>query len=256
MTSKITLLTRSKTTGRIRPMTFKCMETVDAKVWDRINFLFLNKKPEEYFFPKDPMEVYGETLALVEAKARLIANGQIVLEKSKPETYLVGVALLYWLNYHNRKVQPEREAYRQLEETRRHIAEQCCIERGKNAAEGADIGGEQCAGAIECNDVERLQPLGELRSGTPMHVRSERALNRLGELLFRIRCSKGGQPVWDTLVTVLAAFIVADGDRAEAAKLAGMSRATWFRKWPTWCAWLRAAARERPRETENRPSGH
>ena len=243
--NKITLLTRSKTTGRIRPKSVKYDGTVDAKVWDRINFLFLNKKPEEYFFPKDAMEVYNQTLALVEAKARLIASGQLVLEKSKPETYLVGVALIHWLNYHTRKVQSEREAYRQLEETRRHIAEQCRIERGRTAAEGADVGGEALLAAIECTAEERIAPLGELRGGTPMSVRRERAINRLAEYLYRIQRTRNALPVGRTLIDVCAAYDVADCDQVKAARLLGMSKSTWYRKWPMWCAWFRAAARER-----------
>ena len=242
--SKITLLTRSKTTGRIRPKTVKYEGPVDAKVWNRINYLFLDMKPEEHFFPKDPMEVYNETLALVEAKARQISSGQLVLEKSKPETYLVGVARLYWRNYHNRKVQPEREAYRQLEQTRRHIAEQCQIERGRTAAEGADVGGEALLTAIECTAEERLAPLGELRGGIPMSVRRERAINRLAEYLHRIQRTKNALPVWRTLIDVCAAYDVADGNHVEAAALLGMSKSTWYRKWPTWCAWFRAAAKE------------
>ena len=242
--NKITLLVHSKTTGRIRPKSVKYDGTVDAKVWNMINFLFLRKKPE-YFFPKDPMEVYNETLALVEAKGRLIASGKLVPEKSTPETYLVSVALLYWLNYHNRKVKPEREAYRQLELTRRHIAERCQIERGKNAAEGADVGGEALLAAIECTAEEQLAPLGELRGGTPMSVRGERALNRLAEYLFRIQRTKKALPVWRTLINVCAAYVVADGGMVEAARLLGMSKSTWYRKWPYWRRWFRAAAKER-----------
>lgn len=253
---KITLLTRSKTTGRIRPKTFKCKGPVDARVWDRINFLFLDKKPEEYFFPKDAMEVYNQTLALVEAKGELIASGKLVLENSKPETYLVSVALLYWLNYHNRKVKPEREAYRQLEKTRRHFAEQCQINRGRTAAEGADVGGEALLAAIECTTEERLAPLGELRGGTPMSVRRERAINRLAEYLFRIQRTKNALPMWRTLIDVCAAYSVADCDQVKAARLLGMSKSTWYRKWPTWCAWFRAAAKERRPWEQSRGSRH
>lgn len=245
MGNKITLLVHSQTTGKIRPKTVEGNGMVEARVLDRINYLFQKMKPEEYFFPKDPMEVYNETLALVEAKARLIASGQLVLEKSKPETYLVSVALLHWRNYHRRVVQPEREAYRQLELTRRHIAERCQIERGKNAAEGADVGDEACLSAIECTAEERLAPLGELRGGTPMNVRRERALNRLAEYLYRIQRTKNALPMWKTLIDVCAAYDVADCDQVKAARLLGMSKSTWYRKWPTWCAWFRAAARER-----------
>ena len=244
MGNKITLLTRSKTTGRIRPKSVNYDGPVDARVWNRINFLFRDKKPEEYFFPKDPMEVYDETLALVEAKGRLIASGQLVPKKSTPETYLVGVARLHWLGYHHHEVRPEREAYRQLEETRRHIAERCQIERGRAAAEGADVGGEACLSAIECTAEERLAPLGELRGGTPMSVRSERALNRIAEYLFRIQRTKNALPVWRTLIDVCAAYAFADGNHVEAARLLGMSKSTWYRKWPVWCAWFRAAAQE------------
>lgn len=242
---KVTILVRSRTTGRIRPKKVEYDGLVPPKVWERINFQFIERKPEEFFFPKDPMEVYDETLALVEAKARQIASGLLVLERSTPETYLVGVALLHWRNYHLRKVQPEREAYRLLEETRRHIAERCQIERGKTAAEGADVGGESCANAIECNAEERIAPLGELRGGTPTHVRDERATNRIAELLFRIQRTKGCLTVWRTLVDVAAAFIVADGNQVEAAKLLGMSKSNWYRKWPYWCRWFLAAAKER-----------
>ena len=163
--NRITLLTRSRTTGRIRPKSVEYDGTVGVKVWNRVNYLFQNMKPEESFFPRDAMEVYDETLALVEAKGRLIASGQLVPENSKPETSLVGVAQLHWRNYHNRQVKPEREAYRQLEQTRRHIAERCQIERGRIASEGANVGGEALLGAIECTAEERLAPLGELRGG-------------------------------------------------------------------------------------------
>lgn len=254
--NKITLLVRSKTTGRIRPKAVEYNGTVEAKVWDRINFLFQKKKPEEYFFPKDPMEVYDETLALVEAKGRLIASGRLVPEKSTPETYLVGVAQLHWLNYHIREVQPEREAYRQLEKTRRHFAEQCQINRGKTAAEGADVGGEALLAAIECNTEERLAPLGELRGGTPMSVRRERAINRLAEYLFRIQRTRNALPVWKTLIDVCAAYDVADGDQVEAARLLGMGKSTWYRKWPMWRAWFRAAAKENAAWEKTRGSGH
>ena len=252
--NKITLLTRSRTTGQIRPKSVEYNGTVGAKVWNRINYLFQNMKPEESFFPKDPMEVYDETRDLVEAKGKLIASGQLVPEKSTPETYLVGVAQLHWLNYHIRVVRPERETYRLLEQTRRHTAERCQIERSGNAAEGADVGGEALLAAIECTAEERLAPLGELRSGTPMSVRSDRAFNRICELMFRIRCTD--RAVWETLVTVVAAMILTDNNHVEAAKLAGYSKSSWYRKWPTWCAWFRAAARERQPWEKIRGSRH
>ena len=254
--NKITLLVRSKTTGRIRPKSVKYDGTVDARVWERINRLFQNKKPEEFFFPKDPMEVYNETLALVEAKGRLIASGQLVPEKSTPEAYLVGVARLHWRSYHRHEVQPERETYRLQEQTARRFAELCQIERGKSAAEGADAGGEALLAAIECTAEERLAPLGELRGGTPMSVRRERAINRLAEYLYRIQRTRNALPVWRTLIDVCAAYDVADGNQVEAARLLGMSKSTWYRKWPYWRRWFLAAARERQPWEKTRGSRH
>ena len=80
-----------------------------------------------------------------------------------------------------------------------------------------------------------------------MHVRAERALNRLAEYLFRIQRTKKALPVWKTLINVCAAYVVADGDMVEAARLLGMSKSTWYRKWPYWRRWFLAAAKELPR---------
>lgn len=217
---------------------------VSAKALNRINFSFLELEPDEFFFPDDPMKAYNEILALIESKARLIAEGKFTPKRSSTDTYLVGVARKFMRHYHHKVVKPLRAEYRLMEKTVRDIAEKCRIERSANVAEGADVGGEACVNAVECTAQERIQPYtGELRGGTPMHVRAERAFNRIVEYLFRIRCTD--HEVWETLITVVAAMIVTDCNKVEAAQLAGFSKTDFYRKWPEWRWWFRAAARER-----------
>ena len=85
--------------------------------------------------------------------------------------------------------------------------------------------------------------VGELRVRAPLHVRAEHALNYLSELCARILATD--RTLGETVVLAFAAYIVADGNFAEACKLAHISKDRWYRDWPLWCSWARAAARER-----------
>ena len=240
----VPILSRNEVTRRIVASNVHYDGLVSAKALNRINFSFLELEPDEFFFPDDPMKAYNEILALIESKARLIAEGKFTPKRSSTDTYLVGVARKFMRHYHHKVVKPLRAEYRLMEKTVRDIAEKCRIERSANVAEGADVGGEACVNAVECTAQERIHPFtGELRGGTPMHVRAERAFNRIVEYLFRIRCTD--HALWETLLLVAAAMIVTDCNHVEAAELAGFSKSTWYRKWPEWKRWFRAAARER-----------
>ena len=85
----------------------------------------------------------------------------------------------------------------------------------------------------------------ELRVHAPLHVRAEYALNFLSELCERILATD--RKLGETVVLAFAAYIVCDGNFAAACKLAHISRDRWYRDWPLWCRWARAAARERSR---------
>ena len=240
----VPILSRNEVTRGIVASNVHYDGLVSAKALNRINFSFLDLEPDEFFFPDDPMKAYNEILALIESKARLIAEGKFTPKRSSTDTYLVGVARKFMRHYHHKVVKPLRAEYRLMEKTVRDIAEKCRIERSANVAEGADVGGEACVNAVECTAEERIQPFtGELRSGTPLHIRAERAFNRIVEYLFRIRHTD--HAVWETLITVVAAMIVTDCNKVEAAQLAGFSKTDFYRKWPVWRQWFLAAARER-----------
>lgn len=85
--------------------------------------------------------------------------------------------------------------------------------------------------------------IAELRVRAPLHVRAERALNFLSELCERILATD--RKLGETVVLAFAAYIVCDGNFAAACKLAHISKDRWYRDWPIWCRWARAAARER-----------
>ena len=85
----------------------------------------------------------------------------------------------------------------------------------------------------------------ELRVRAPLHVRAEYALNFLSELCERILATD--RQLGETIVLAFAAYICCDGNIVEASKLARISKNRWYRDWPIWCAWARAAARELPR---------
>lgn len=85
--------------------------------------------------------------------------------------------------------------------------------------------------------------IAELRVRAPLHVRAELALNFLSELCERILATD--RQLGETVVLAFAAYIVCDGNFAAACKLAHISKDRWYRDWPIWCRWARAAARER-----------
>ena len=93
----------------------------------------------------------------------------------------------------------------------------------------------------------------DLRVRAPLHVRAEYAVNFLSELCERILATD--RRLGETIVTAFAAYIVCDGNFAAACKLAHISKDRWYRDWPIWCRWARAAAREHGKEKFS-PSRH
>lgn len=85
----------------------------------------------------------------------------------------------------------------------------------------------------------------ELRVRASLHVRAEYALNFLSELCERILLTD--RKIGNEIVLAFAAYIVCDGNFAAACKLAHISKNRFYRKFGSWCAWARAAARELPR---------
>lgn len=209
----IPLLTKNPETGKLEKTTTEWETDIPRKVFLSINKLILRKAEDGTLYLDEPIDVYHKVLAAVFAKNEAIKAGKVILDKgATKETYLIGTANLLVLSHWDRKIKPIREAYRKAEDL------------------------------LAQEDVT-FWDLGErLRSGTPMHVRAERALNYLSELCERILLTN--RPVGETIVTAFAAYIVADGNVVEACKLAHISKNTWYAKWKTWCAWARAAARE------------
>ena len=248
---KVPVLCRHPQTGFFEPALCDYEGPVPVKVWPRLNKHFLKLQAGNYFFPLDPEDAYQEAVAFVADKARLIREGKLVLRKATSETYLTSTAKLAFLNFHVRKVQPVRETYRSVE--RRTMGRGAVGEDGfdidnydgtRDNPDKAitDISEEPCEESVPVGSAMTAQQLVETLPGIPSRrEREEKATALLGEICERLLKSPD-RKLGEEIVNVFAAFIVADGNHFEAARLAHIGKNRWYREWPRWCRLARVAA--------------
>lgn len=227
---------------------------ITEKAWRGINKKFLDDYATGKFYPLRPEDAYQSAVLEAEKAAAKIADGLQLKKKCTPETYEIGAAKLKLLNLGIREVTPARNAYRAVESKtigRGAVGEDGFDIDNHNGAEDcpdkimSDLSDEPCEESVPAGTPSTAQALADgLRGGTPMSVRSERALNFLSELTERILLTD--RKIGNEVVLAFAAYICCDGNIVEASKLAHISKNTFYGKFSYWCAWARAAARELP----------
>lgn len=253
---KITALECDVTTGEFVPHECEYEGPIGKEAWKSIASCFLKKNASARFYPLSPADAWQTAVKAAESAARKIAGGLVLRKGVRPSTYIIGAAKLALHDFIERQVNPARETYRTIEQRtmgKGAIGEDHFDADNHNAADGAHS--KEMSEASD-DDTGETPPPGTpstaqalanaLRGGTPMHIRAERALNRLSELCERILATD--RRMGETIVLAFAAYIVADGNFAEACKLAHISKDRWYRDFPLWCKWARAAAREYGKE--------
>ena len=258
-TMKTSVLEIDITTGKFTPRESNYNGPITQKAWRGINKRFLDASGAGKFYPLGPEDAYQSAVLEAEKAAAKIANGLALEKKTTPETYEIAAAKLTLLNHGIRDVTPARNLYRAIESKtmgRGAVGEDGFDVDNHNGADDCpdkamcDISGETCEESAPAGTPSTAQALADgLRSGTPMHVRAERALNHLSELCERILATD--RKMGETVVLAFAAYIVCDGNFVEACRLAHISKDRWYRDWPLWCRWARAAAREYGKEHAN-----
>jgi len=239
----IPFLYRHPETGYFEPRPCAYDGPVSLKVWKRLNRQFLKLNAGNYFWPSDGADAYGEAITSVCTAAGKIVRGEIVLKNDSPDPYLTGVAFKALYRYHLREVMPQRAVYRAVE--KQTIGNGAVGEDGfdidnHNGAEDypdktmTDACGDQCIESIPVGSALTAQQLVESLPGFPdARERQEKALNCLDDLC---RAMTAADPKNEEAVDAFAAYIVAECDMVEAARLIHVPKTTYYRKWPAWLA--------------------
>jgi len=247
---KVPILYRHAESGLIEPVESEYSGPVMTRVWKNMNRQLLKLDAGSYFFPCDALDAYAEAVNKVEETAGRIVRGEIVLNKASPVTYLTGVAYKAYYRFHLRQVQPQRELYRRVE------SKTCG--RGAVGEDGFDIdifvatqgspSKKMCGAFGVAPDVDlpvgsamTAQQLAESLPGIPWaRERHERAVAALAEIYAALERggADGGRalPVGRLAAKAFRAYVMADCDMVLAARIAGVSKTDFYRKWPTWLA--------------------
>ena len=239
-TRQLELLTRARN-GEIARTTCDYEGAIEPKTMRRINRHFLEKAASGYFFPLDPMDAYADLWLAINRKAENLPP----LAAASPHTYLCGVARLTLLGWFKRHVEPARADYRRVEDAHFGPKGACGVDDfdGDNYDPTEDAPGAAMTDATDRGEAERLHEpedlsactLGEeLAAEGPATSRVLKARETLATICAHL-----------DVETVLAfdAYCRADGDFRVAADLAGVAVPTFYRRWRTWIASARAAAR-------------
>lgn len=236
-TNTVPVLYRHKETGRFESAECAYLGPVARKVWTQVNRQFLKLNAGNYFFPCEPADAYHAAVREVERVAERLADSEVKPEEASVETYLMNVGYKALYHFHCRVVAPLREEYRRTERKVLHEDESDAERANKNAAEGADVGGEVFAAACEEGDrAEPPQPMTaqQLAEALPGEPNATTRRNEARALLEEIYAK-----LPEEVVIAFRAYVAADGNMPEAARLARQSRTDFYRKWPSYLALAR-----------------
>lgn len=186
--------------------------TVPKSVWRRLRRRFNRLDSAGYFYPCDGRDAYGEAVLAVEKTALAIDEGQIILEKCSPATYLTKVAYASLYRYHLRKVLPSRAEAEKLVRRFPEGDDETTTARDLAEAQPAPARYERMMAARFClNEIYR-----EMLADDPKRYRDA--------------------------VRSFQAYVFTHGDLQLAAKVAHISKTRLYRMWPAWICRARRAA--------------
>lgn len=201
-TNTVPVLYRHKETGRFESAECAYMGPVARKVWTQVNRQFLKLNAGNYFFPCESADAYHAAVREVERVAERLADSEVKPEEASLETYLMNVGYKALYHFHSRVVVPMREESRQIEP--RLDAEEKTM---------------------------TTRELAEALPGEPD------AVTRRREAAFLLEEIYAKLP--EEVVIAFRAYVAADGNMPEAARLARQSRTDFYRKWPSYLALAR-----------------
>jgi len=210
----IPVLTRDPSTGEIVERYDHYEGKVPVAVWLRLKRRILALDKQGYFFPLDTMDAYQQVFEKLESKSR----ERLDLGRASRETYLTRTLDKAILKYHVCNVYPVRTAYR------------CAAEQ--LAANNVPYGDE----AAELENGLNIAQLAELLPGVvDWRTRRRLAADAIDEVL---------QAVDDPRIAqAFMAYVIADGNLEETARLMHYSRAHFYCVWQEWLARARNAAK-------------
>ena len=255
---------------------------IPRKVMVRFNKIFLKQAANGYFFPLDEMDAYQDIWLALSRKAaslreegqRSKGKGQTMEDnhhcltsdlnlgpKASAATYLTSCAKIMLMNWQKRKVTPEREMFRQIED--KHLGEHGAVGIDDFDADNWNpVDDEWCVGEsfsrVErekgriYSRVERIDGLvgrddpiapldGEMTAWSlgeeleyEMPERQIDARKKLGAILAAL-----GELESDFAQEAIAGFVAyvrANGDQCAAARLMGISKSGYYEKMKLWRA--------------------
>lgn len=245
----IKVLIRNPETGDIERTSITYSGSVPENVWKNLNRRLLKYDAGGRFFPGgNAMDAYQEAIRQITESAKRLESGEIVLKTATDETYLTSVGYNALKQYILRKVQPNRDTYRSVEDKtvgRGAVGEDGFDIDNHNGAEDhprkamKDACNEKCEQSIPAGSALTAQELvQQLHADESYGQRQDKALNELAEIVEVLL--KGNRKLGEKACDFFAAFIVADGNKVKAAQLIAIGKTKFYEEWPR----LLAAARK------------
>ncbi len=209
----IPVLVRHTESGAIEVREMPYYGRVPAGVWVRLKNRVLELDREGFFYPLDTMDAYQTFFAMLEAKSMQLPE----LIRASAETYLSRTLDRAILKYHCKEVMPVREMYRMAAD----------MMNDESNAEDEE--------SAERRQGMSIQQLAEALPGVPRKKdRSALAARAIDKILDAANSPRIAQ--------AFMAYIIANGDLDETAKLMQLSRSHFFSLWQGWLAEARRAA--------------
>lgn len=203
-------------------------------------------------YPAHPLDVYTDIWQKIEKTARCLPT----LESAAATTYLHKAVDNAIRKYFKRHIQPMRDEYRATEGNLAKADAAAAAKAQHDAPEGKDVGYAATASAAEGYDYAKgstsalpltaQQLAAKLPGEAWARERRQKAAALLEEVYAAILngvsfSGKRGRDAASTCVRAFRAYVAADGNMVEAAHLAHIPKASYYRKWRPWLTQARKA---------------